>query len=164
MKWFVLFIGITLLSSDNVEKVRNQFPYINSLEACETNIQLLQNENTAVAHAYTAAMVLMKSRFVKSPIKKYQNFKKGKNALDRLINENPSNLEFRYIRFGFQKNIPKFLGYNSNIEEDLSFIEKNIVVSDYSNSFKKQMIKNLLAIPSNTTQQNEVLTSVFQTL
>lgn len=164
MKWFILFIGITLLSSDNVEKVRNQFPYINSLEACETNIQLLQNEDTAAAKAYTAAMILMKSRFVKSPIKKYQNFRKGKVALDQIIIENPENLEFRYIRYGFQKNIPIFLGYNSNIEEDLNFLEKNMPASDYSNSYKKKMIVNLLAIPNNTAQQNELLTSVFQAL
>ncbi len=164
MKWFVLFIGLSFFSSSAVEKVRNQFPYINSLEECETNIQLLQNENTAVAKAYSAAMVLMKSRFVKSPLKKYQNFKKGKASLDQIINENPNNLEFRYIRYGFQKNIPGFLGYHKDLKEDLKFIQTNMATSDYSKSFKKKMIKNLLAIPNNTEQQNEVLTSVFQTL
>lgn len=164
MKWIILFIGLSVFTSSDVEKVRNQFPYIDSLEECETNIQLLQHEDTAIAKAYTAAMVLMKSRFVKSPIKKFQNFKKGKKALNQIIDKNPENIEFRYIRYGFQKNIPKFLGYNSNIEEDLNFIEKNMAASDYSKSFKKKMIQNLLDIPNNTAQQNKILNSVIKTL
>lgn len=164
MKWILLFVGISVFGNSPVDTVRNQFPYIDSLEQCETNILLLQNEDIAVAKAYTAAMVLMKSRFVKSPIKKYQNFKKGKAALDQIIDENSDNLEFRYIRYGFQKNIPNFLGYHKNIEEDLAFIETNLTSSSYATSFKKKMIKNLLAIPNNTENQNEVLTSIFKKL
>ncbi len=164
MKWFVLFIGLSFFSNSNIERVRDQFPYINSLEECEANIQLLQDEDSAVAKAYSAAMVLMKSRFVKSPLKKYQHFKRGKKALDQIINDNPKNSEFRYMRYGFQKNIPSFLGYNNNLNEDLSYIEKNMATSGYSKSFKKKMIENLLALPNNTEQQHKVLTSVFQTL
>ena len=164
MKWFLLFIGLSVFTSADVEKVRNQFPYINSFEECEANIQLLEDENTTVAKAYTAAMVLMKSRFVKSPIKKYRNFKKGKAALDKIIDENPSDLEFRYIRYSFQKNIPSFLGYDNNLEEDLKLIETNMATSKYSKKFKRKMIQNLLAIPNNTEKQNKILTSVFKTL
>jgi len=164
MKWFLLFIGLSFFGNSNVEKVRNQFPYINSLEECEANIQLLQDKNTTVAKAYTAAMVLMKSRFVKSPIKKYPNFKKGKAALDKIIDENPDDLEFCYIRYGFQKNIPSFLGYDNNLEDDLKLIETNMATSKYSKKFKRTMIQNLLAIPTNTDKQNKILTSVFKTL
>lgn len=164
MKWLILFIGFSIFSTSHVEKVRNQFPYINSLEECDTNFQLLQNENTPTARAYSAAMIIMKSKFVKSPLKKYQYFKKGKKALDQLIDENPNNIEFRYIRYGFQKNIPNFLGYNDKLEEDLSILKTNMSTSEIAVSFKKKMMENLLAIESNTTKQHKILTQLKQTL
>ena len=60
-----------------------------------------------------------------SPISKWNTFKKGKGNIEQAIKIEPDNVELRFIRLSIQKNIPSFLGYKSNIDEDIEFIKKN---------------------------------------
>lgn len=152
------------LNSSSVDKVRQQFPYINSLNECVKFEELLQSETSSDAKAYGAAMVLMKSKFVKSVLKKYSYFKKGKNQLDQIINEQPKNIEFRYIRYGFQKNIPSFLGYNNNIDDDFKLFSEGILQSDFPQSYKKKMLKNLLDLKNNSDEQKQKLNLLYNEL
>ncbi len=45
--------------------------------------------------------------------------------MSRQYKKEPENIEIRFIRLSVQKYAPSFLGYNKNIKEDLSFIQKN---------------------------------------
>ena len=66
----------------------------------------------------------------------------------------------RYIRYLMQKQIPDFLGYNENIEEDFSLIVNKIVESDYSNTFKLKIINNMLLVSNLTDSEKEILTKL----
>lgn len=148
MKVVALFLVFLCLLADNtpVEQAREQFPEIESLEQVEYFIDLLKEDISAEAIGYTAAMVFMKSRFVKSPFTKLKFFNQGKEILDSNIEKNPLNVEIRYIRYLMQKQIPAFLGYKNNLEEDFNIITTNIVGSSLAVDFKKEILNNMLLV------------------
>lgn len=53
-----------------------------------------------------------------NPYTKLSYFNKGKNTLEQIIEKNPDNVELRYLRYCIQTNVPSFLGYYSNKNED----------------------------------------------
>ena len=48
--------------------------------------------------------------------------KKANRTINAAVNQSPANIEIRFIRFAVQKNIPPFLGYSENLEEDKNYI------------------------------------------
>jgi hypothetical protein len=153
MKLLVFFLMFNSLQASVLDNVRNQFPRINSLEEAEFHMKLLEKEKGTESKAYYAAMLFMKSKYVKFPLTKYNYFKKGKAALDQLIQENKSNVEMRYLRFAFQNELPAFLNYNSNIQEDFLVITKGIEKSDLNTQFKQKMLKYMLLVKNITKDQ-----------
>lgn len=148
MKYFglIVFSIISLNVQTPLEIVRDQFPYITSLDEANKFIEKLKNDSSPEAKGYTAAMVLMKSRYKKGPFSKLKFFKQGKKILDDDINENPEIIEIRYIRFLMQKQIPKFLGYNKNIEEDFNVISKKLLESNLNKNLKIKMLDTMLLV------------------
>lgn len=59
-----------------------------------------------------------------NPISKLKTFNEGKKNLESAIKKEPYNPEIRFIRLSIQKNIPSFLGYKENIENDTEFLKK----------------------------------------
>lgn len=148
------------LSAQVLDNVRNQFPGINSLEEAELHMKSLENEKGIACKAYYAAMLFMKSKYVKFPFTKYSYFKKGKAALDLLVQENKTNIEMRYIRFLFQNQMPSFLNYDKNLKEDYSVITEGIEKSDLSIQFKHKILNNMLLVKNiskNQTTQIKLL-------
>ena len=148
MKYIGLIVFSLILSSTEtpLENVRNQFPYIESLDEANKFIDELEKDTSPEAKGYMAAMILMKSRYVKGPFTKLKYFKQGKKILDQDISENSSSIEIRYIRFLMQKQIPKFLGYNKNIEEDFKVISDKLLNSNLEITFKIKMLNTMLLV------------------
>lgn len=153
MKLIIFFFMMNSLQASVLEDVRNQFPKINSMEEAELQMKLLKNEKGPASKAYYAAMLFMKAKYVKFPMSKYNYFKKGKTALDQLIQENKSNIEMRYLRFVFQNELPNFLNYHNNIEEDFSTIVKGMEKSNLEKEFKHKILENMLLVKSITKNQ-----------
>lgn len=147
MKLVVVLMFITIGNSiSEVEEVRNTFPKITSIEQANYFIRLLEKNETVEGKSYTAVMFFMKSKLVKFPITKYNYFKKGKKQLDSLINSNKNNVEIRYLRFLLQCEMPKFLGYHRNIEDDFLLIMNEIESSNLQKDFKIKMLNNMLLV------------------
>jgi len=156
MKLLVLLMCITFGNSiSEVEKVRNTFPEITSIEQANYFIELLEKNETIEAKSYTAVMFFMKSRYVKFPLTKYKYFKKGKKQLDGLINTNTNNVEIRYLRFLLQSEMPKFLGYHTNIEEDFVLIMNKIESSNFKKDFKNKMLNNMLLVSNISNEKSK---------
>lgn len=137
-----------------LEQVREVFPLITSVEEADLWLNKLEAEEGAVVDAYKASLLFVKSRYVKFPLTKLKFFKRGKKKLDGLIKANPDNIEMRYIRFLFQKEMPRFLGYHTSIKEDYNLIISTIEVSMIDNDLKQHMLLNMLA--SNNLSNDEV--------
>ncbi|MDF1517364.1 MAG: hypothetical protein RQ864_01705 [Lutibacter sp.] len=145
------------MSVSVLDDIRNQFPEINSMEEAEFHMKLLEKEKSPEAKAYYAAMLFMKAKYVKFPLSKYNNFKKGKSVLDQVIQENKSNVELRYLRYVFQNELPAFLNYDSNIEEDFSAIANGIDKSNLTKGFKHKIVENMLLVKGITANQTAQL-------
>lgn len=141
-----IFLLAVTTTFANVEKVRNEFPYINSLEKIEIYIKQLENDKSANAQAYLAALYFLKSKHVKFPISKWNYFKKGKTLLNKVVEKWPNNIEYRYLRLVFQHKLPDFLDYNSNIKTDFNTYLKNFESSPINKAFKYKMVVNLLKL------------------
>ena len=161
----VSLLSIVFLFSDaDLNKVRAQFPNIASEEQADAFIAILNDHNTAEAKGYIAAMNFMKSRFVSFPFTKLKYFKIGKKQLDEVIDNNPANIEMRYIRYLMQKEIPQFLGYHENINEDFKLILNGIESSDLERSFKIKMLGNMLMVSNLTSEEENELTKLNKNL
>lgn len=154
----IIFFSLIISSVQTpLEQVRNQFPYVDSLEQANEFIAKLEEDTSPEAIGYTAAMILMKSRYVKGPFSKLKYFKKGKKILDKDILENPACLEIRYIRFLMQKQIPDFLGYNKNIEDDFNVIFTKLLTSNLNNNFRIKMLNTMLLVDDlSETKKNKI--------
>lgn len=81
---------------------------------------------TAVAQGYKGIAYMMMARQAWNPVSKWSYFNKGKHTLEKAIKADPSNTELRYLRFSVQTNLPSFLRYSGNIEEDEQFIRTHL--------------------------------------
>lgn len=70
------------------------------------------------------------AKHVGNPITKLAYFKKGKNDMENAVKKDSKNLEIRFLRYISQSKIPSFLGYNSNLKEDLAFLKENYLKSN----------------------------------
>jgi len=74
-------------------------------------------------HGATFA-IMAKTRW--NPFSATSLLNKSKEELNAAVKKSPNNIEIRFIRFAVQKNIPNFLGYSENTNEDKTFIINNL--------------------------------------
>ena len=86
----------------------------------------IENQNKILINGYKGCFYFIKCKFINNPIKKLIYFRKGKKLLDTSIQEDPTSVELKFLRYTIQKNLPSFLAYNDNLEKDLSFVNENI--------------------------------------
>ena len=142
----ILFFIMSLNSLSVIDEIRIQYFEINSIDKADYFLKALKEDNQVEAIGYIGAMYFVKSRIYKSPFKKMKYFKKGKSTLDEVIESNPFNIELLYIRYSLQKKVPKFLGYNTHIVEDLSMIQNEIGQSELPIHIKSLILKNILVL------------------
>ncbi|MGY0034764.1 hypothetical protein [Pedobacter sp. NJ-S-72] len=75
---------------------------------------------------YKGAAEMMQAKHGINPIHKFARFKKGKKFIEEAVKKEPHNLEIRFLRFMIQTNLPAFLKYNDNINEDKKYLLANL--------------------------------------
>ncbi len=121
---FLLF-GAQSFETPIEEEIRSKFPYIKDKNEVENYISKLDGRKDVISQGYLASMYFFKSKYVKFPTTKFKFFKRGKELLNSLIEKNPKNIELRYIRYIFQHQIPKFLGYYNDKELDFNILSSS---------------------------------------
>lgn len=76
--------------------------------------------------AYYGAILMKTSEYQKTAGDKLKKFKEGKALLEGVIQNNSTNVEYRFLRLMIQENAPKILKYNTNISEDTALIKANL--------------------------------------
>lgn len=87
-------------------------------------------ENDYMGYAYHAVAQTLLAKYTLNPLIKFTYFKEGTNKLEQVISQNPNEVELRFLRYCIQKNIPDFLDYSSNIEQDSLHIVQRIINTD----------------------------------
>lgn len=140
------FPGVT--TNDMLIDARENFLTIETIEAAELKEALWLADENPVVQGYGACMYFMQAKLVKNPITKWSRFKKGKKVLEKLIENNPNNIELRYQRFLFQSEMPEFLGYHENKKDDYEFILSTIDQASLEADFKCKMLENISKLKS----------------
>ena len=105
--------------------------------SCDSLIEYCQQKESTMHDAYLGAALMLQAKHKTNLIKKWKSFQNGKNQLETTINNNPKNKKIRLIRYYIQNNIPKFLNYNNNIQEDEKFI------LEFGNKKQKSVLKKI---------------------
>jgi hypothetical protein len=100
---------------------------------------------------------MLKSKKAFFPSNKLKYFNRGSKLLDQAISRDLENIEFRYLRFIFQMEVPGFLDYNANIFEDFNLFSCNLLASSYDLEYKKKMVSTLLEIKSIKSEHRIIL-------
>lgn len=82
----------------------------------------VKSTSNPLLQGYKAAVSMVMAKHSFNPYSKFKYFIDGKNDLEAAIKIYPNDIELRLIRFAIQSNVPSFLGYNSNLDEDKSFL------------------------------------------
>ncbi|HET8838837.1 MAG TPA: hypothetical protein VFM82_07580 [Flavobacteriaceae bacterium] len=115
--------------AQDLNELRSQYiEAISEKSVCEALIEQLRQKpgKSSVHLAYLGTLETVWAKYVFNPILKMKTFKNGKEKIEQAVNQEPENMEIRYLRLSVQKNIPGFLGYNDAIEKDFTFLEGNI--------------------------------------
>ena len=146
----LLFIIIFLFSlqnqCDDMQRIRNDFHTITSKEKLEKFIEYTTKSECDLAIPYLASAIMQSAEYAFWPTKKLKNFNEGKEILESFIQKSPDNIEARYIRIFVQSEIPKFLGYNKEIETDIEFVKQKIDNSVLPEKYKNLILKNISEI------------------
>lgn len=127
MKLIMFFFVLSL--SGNLTEIRNLYSNVSSSKEKQQDfITYMQKADTKkpVFQAYKGAALILQSKNTTVKSDRKQLFVNGAGLIDKSVNKEPENIEIRLIRLSIQENIPKALKYNSNIQEDVTFINKNL--------------------------------------
>jgi hypothetical protein len=128
----ISFFLITICNAqiNNLDQIRKT--YLESAKS-EENIQKListcedyKSKNDSIIYAYRTVADLMLIKYKYNPFYKLKLFTEYSRKLDLIVKNNFTNIEIRFLRYCVQKQTPRFLGYNDNLELDYQFIIQNI--------------------------------------
>jgi len=122
-----MFFGTSCFAeTPSINMVRTLFQKAPTEEnSCKELIRVLgsyNEKNNPLFSGYKACGTMMMAKYVFNPFSKLSYFKKGKNLLEKAILADATNIELRFLRFSVQTNIPSFLGYDDDIENDKKFL------------------------------------------
>lgn len=159
MKIFLtFFVSISFLFGISLTELRTDFENASKSEKNTTSFYNKLNTYTGSNQtilAYKGASKIMKAKSLKDKETRRNHFKEGAQLIDNAISNDSKNLENYLIRLIIQENIPKFIKYNQNKEQDKLFIVENyasankdvqILVKNYAknyHTFTPQQLKKL---------------------
>ena len=135
-----------LLSSaktPEIEDVRVLFHKVESSQKiCVELIELLEpynDKNNALFLGYRGSTNMLMAKYLINPFTKLSYFKKGKLMLEKAIQFDQKNIELRFLRYTIQTNVPSFLNYSDNKENDRVFLLQSL------NSLNDLKLKNIIS-------------------
>lgn len=101
----------------------------------------LKSKNSLMK-AYQGISMAMMARNAESVFAKYKFFVAGRDSLERALKEDPNNFEIRFLRFQFQNNIPRFLGYDHRKNDRLFLLQnfRNFLKQTENKNFSKRVM------------------------
>ena len=143
----ILLICLPSIFSINVPEitVRNMFHETSHTEeSLKSIISVDSDANDMISIAYKGLCEAKMAEYSFFPNSKLSHFNKGKSGIEIAVSENPNNAELRYIRLLLQLNVPSFLGYGDNIEDDFRVFHQACYEEKINSNWKGKFIENLL--------------------
>jgi len=153
MKLKVLFIAfivtsITTQANNDLNAMRKELnlaaEHEHIAQSFYNQMSLINNSSPPILIGFKAISILIMGKHAFNPYTKLKHFYKGKEMLDKAI-EMETNLELYFLRFAVQTNIPSFLPYTGDIENDKTYIFLNL-----EKSKDKDLINRIILYLSET--------------
>ena len=135
----LLFCGNSV---DDTQKIVKEF---HQLKSKSDEMMFIKNQKLSTnpsTLAYVISISMKQAKYNYNPYNKLIIFNENKKRLDQLIINHNSNVHLRYVRLVIQENSPSFLGYNSNINSDKSFLKEKLSISDETDYLDAYIIEN----------------------
>jgi len=146
MKPIIIVTFLTLFSLNAASINKKHFYDVfkgESIDSVEVLLKIYEEIEVPTADVilYKGALYIKKSGFLKGLNEKLELFKKGRKIVEKEIEEQPDNVEYRFVRLIIQEKVPAILRYHSNKEEDAQMVitgvnqlEKDVqeAIFDYS--------------------------------
>lgn len=125
-------------SRDLLSQLRELFntAHINQ-EDCHELIHRASKEKGPIASAYFQAAKMVETKYFKNPFAILKQFNQAKKELEKLIKNNPTEIEIRYLRYTIQVNTPAFVGYNRSKNIDRALIHAFLISPDSDPALKE---------------------------
>lgn len=159
MMKFILFINLFafLAFNPDVSEVRNMYKQAVLSESAALSLlddlTEIKKSDDKVLVSYKGALTAITAKYENEIKRKKELFKQGVMMIEYAIEEDPDNIEIRFVRLSVQQNIPKFLKYKKNIEEDKTFILER--VNDLDNKDLKTYIQEYILYSKKFTDQEK---------
>ncbi|MEQ8625653.1 MAG: hypothetical protein RJQ00_02435 [Vicingaceae bacterium] len=127
----VLLMSFSFGFAQNNKLVELRTSYIEALHDCDEaervyDIFLAVENPSAKMLAYRAALEAIMTKTTWNLFKKINYLNKSETSFNKAIEMAPDDVEIRFMRMAVQYEIPEYLGYSEDMEEDRKFIVKNI--------------------------------------
>ncbi|UBM58894.1 hypothetical protein LAG90_19025 [Marinilongibacter aquaticus] len=150
MKYWIVFALLFHWSVSEAAGTEMQIRFAFHRIASENDLNVFisncESSDWNKADLYKSVATMRKAEYVLSPLKKFEYFKLGKEAIEAFLKANPEDVEVRYLRLMVQNNLPKFLGYSSQMEEDRLFVTRNLESSNLPLDFQSLIRQNMKTI------------------
>ena len=126
-----LILTLSFGFAQNNQLVELRKEYIEALHDCEEaervyDIFLAVENPTGKMLAYRGALEAIMTKTTWNLFKKINYLNKSEASFHKAIEKAPNDVEIRFMRMAVQYEIPEYLGYSEDMEEDRKFIVKNI--------------------------------------
>lgn len=159
----LILLATLMLSYNNlfgqitIAEVRQGYPQaVDDEEVCENLYDKFESEKkklTPLMMGYKGSINALMSKHSGNPFSKMSYFNDGKKLLENAIDQDSANAELRFLRITMQVNLPSFLMYNENIEEDKILLITGLPT--VQNEKTKKTIANFLIKSDCTTAEEK---------
>lgn len=163
---FILFaLGFTPAKANDHDPETIRKHLITALKSSKTT-DSLYNSLDAVKHknalitGYMATLQALKAVHAWNPFTKLKYLNAAEKTYAEAVAADPHNIEIRFMRFSVEHNVPGFLGYHKNLENDRVTIIEQLKKKNYAADDKeliKTTVKFLIDSKRCTAAENEYL-------
>lgn len=122
-------------ASESEKQFKEGYAFLQSL--------LKSQPENIVWQAYQAAFKTIEAQYTYFPLDKLRKATEGLNQMDRLVLQNPSELEVRFIRMAVLYRLPSFLGRNAEAMSEARKIYQEITTARISESLRNYILEFL---------------------
>ncbi|MCV6628923.1 MAG: hypothetical protein OIF50_03585 [Flavobacteriaceae bacterium] len=161
MRLAIFFVGLlaVTVSPPKLEKLRILWVAAakNKTKAIELHeaLQNITDKDAVVFRGYKGASLILKARYTRKKKLKKELIHSGIGELEQAITIAPNNIELRCVRLSLQENLPKFIKYRKNREEDKAFLTRHI--SKVKNPKLKRYIQGFVKQSKSFTEGEKAL-------
>ena len=123
------------------------------------SLESIKNRSGLI-NGYMGALLSLKAKHTWNPFFKIKYLNDSENTFKTAVVADPHNIEIRFLRFSIEHNVPVFLGFNKDLDNDREDIITQLEKKNYGTADKEltiAIIKFLLSSKRCSPAQNENL-------